>query len=240
MGNSLLTISLAEVDWAKAANRIIDKVEVEAEIIEDGQQLLRPKRRLIWTTQLMQQLFLPPPAAILFADANSNYETMAFFISRRVLGDACSLISCCGSDSCLPLNRSNLIGYQNLSEQEADVDGKSSGLPDKCNLSERICGQHLSKFLEAFINRARKLENEFMSLDKRASLLDLRLETQEIEKFSIINRFAKFHGRGQADVSNTSSSSDIAVNAQRTFPQRYVTAVPVPQNLPERVQCLSL
>lgn len=238
--NSLLTISLAEVDWAKAANRIIDKVEVEAEIIEDGQQVLRPKRRLIWTTQLMQQLFLPPPAAILFADASSNYETMAFFVSRRVLGDACSLISCGGSDSCLPLNRSNLIGDQNLSEEVADVDGKSSGLPDKCNLSERICGQHLSKFLEAFIDRARKLENEFMSLDKRASLLDLRLETQEIEKFSTINRFAKFHGRGQADVSDTSTSSDTAANAQRTFPQRYVSAVPVPRNLPERVQCLSL
>ena len=78
------------------------------------------------------------------------------------------------------------------------------------------------------------------SLDKRASILDLRLETQEIEKFSIINRFAKFHGRGQADVSDTSSSSDTAAKAQRTFSQRYVTAVPVPRNLPERVQCLSL
>ncbi|KAI8543223.1 hypothetical protein RHMOL_Rhmol08G0200600 [Rhododendron molle] len=238
--NSLLTISLAEVDWAKATYRIIDKVEVEAEIIEDGQPVLRPRRRLILTTQLMQQLFLPPPAAILSADASSKYETMAYFVARRALGDACSLNSYFGRDSCVPLGRSKLIGDQSLSEVVADVDGKSSGLHDKCKLSERICGPHLSKVVEAFIDRARKLENEFMSLDKRASILDLRLETQEIEKFSIINRFAKFHGRGQADMADTSSSSDTAANAHRTFPQRYVTAVPVPRNLPERVQCLSL
>lgn len=54
------------------------------------------------------------------------------------------------------------IGDQSLSEVVADVDGKSSGLHDKCKLSERICGQHLSKVVEAFIDRARKLENEFM------------------------------------------------------------------------------
>lgn len=75
-------------------------------------------------------------------------------------------------------------------------------------------------------------------LDKKASILDLRVEFQDLEKFSIINRFAKFHGRGQAD--GEASSSDAAANAPKPFPQRYVIAVPVPKNLPERVQCLSL
>lgn len=83
-------------------------MEVEAEIIEDGQPVLRPRRRIILTTQLMQQLFLPPPAAILSADASSKYENMAYFVARRALGDACSLNSCSGRDSCVPLGRSKL------------------------------------------------------------------------------------------------------------------------------------
>lgn len=75
-------------------------------------------------------------------------------------------------------------------------------------------------------------------LENKASILDLRVECQDLEKFSVINRFAKFHGRGQVDGAETSASSDTATNAQK--PQRYVTALPMPRNLPDRVQCLSL
>lgn len=71
-------------------------------------------------------------------------------------------------------------------------------------------------------------------------VLDLRVECQDLEKYSVINRFAKFHGRGQADGAESSSSSDAAANAQKFCPQRYVTALPMPRNLPDRVQCLSL
>lgn len=84
------------------------QAEVETEITEDGQPVLRPKRRLILTTQLMQQLFLPPPVAILSADASLKYETMAYFVARRALGNACSLNSCSERDSCVPIGRSNL------------------------------------------------------------------------------------------------------------------------------------
>lgn len=55
--------------------------------------MLRSKRRLILTTQLMQQLFCPPPATILSAVASSEYESVAYAISRVALGDACSSIS---------------------------------------------------------------------------------------------------------------------------------------------------
>ena len=77
------------------------------------------------------------------------------------------------------------------------------------------------------------------SLDKRASILDLRVECQDLEKLSVINRFAKFHGRGQADGAETSSSSGAIASSHKFFPQRYVTALPMPRNLPDRVQCLS-
>lgn len=77
-------------------------------------------------------------------------------------------------------------------------------------------------------------------LDNRVSILDLRVEYQDLERFSVINRFAKFHGRGQVEGPETSSSSDTTANSQKSCPQRYVTALPMPRNLPDRVQCLSL
>lgn len=69
-------------------------------------------------------------------------------------------------------------------------------------------------------------------------MLDVRLECQELERFSIVNRLGKFHGRTHADGVDVSSTPGNAY--RRIFPQRYITAVPVPGNLPEGVCCLSL
>ncbi|KAF7123679.1 hypothetical protein RHSIM_Rhsim12G0151500 [Rhododendron simsii] len=219
---SLLSISMAEVEWSKSANRLIDKVGDEAETIDDRLHKLRPKKRLILSTQLMQQLFCPPPLAVLSADASSSYETVAYLVARLALRDACSVIPCSGSDSFVPVDSGNLLS-------------------DECRTSERSDNQHLLKVMEDFIVRAKNLEKDFIRLEKGASLVDLRIECQDLEKMSVINRFAKFHGRGQVDGAETSSSSDAgAANGQRTFPQRYVTAVPLPRNLPDRVQCHSL
>lgn len=67
------------------------------------------------------------------------------------------------------------------------------------------------------------------------------MECQELEKFSIINRFAKFHGRGQTEgEASSSDAAAAAANVPKAPPQRYVIAVQLPKNLPERVQCLSL
>ncbi|KAF8378805.1 hypothetical protein HHK36_030154 [Tetracentron sinense] len=181
----LQNISMTELDWAQAANRLIEKVDDEDKMIEDGQLMLRQKRRLILITQLMQQLLRPAPAAILSVDATSGYESVTYFVAKLALGDACSLISSSGSDLLGPLDNGN-------------------------------------------------------TLDKRASILDIRLECQDLEKFSIINRFAKLHGRRQANMAETSSSSDVAAISQKACPQKYVNALPMPRNLPEGVQCLSL
>ncbi|GFZ17023.1 dentin sialophosphoprotein-like protein [Actinidia rufa] len=218
---SLLTISAAEVEWAKAANRLIDKVVDDDEMIEDRQPVLRPKRRLILTTQSMQQLFRPPRPVVISADSSSSCETAAYLVARLALGDACSSIPCSGSNSCVPPDSSNLGA-------------------DEHKTSKRPVDQQLYRVVEDFISRARKLENDFTRWDKRTSVFDLRIENLDLEKFSVINRFAKFYGRGPADGAETSSSSNAAANAQRPFPQRYVTALPMPRNLPDRVQCLSL
>ncbi|KAJ4960749.1 hypothetical protein NE237_020659 [Protea cynaroides] len=217
----LHNISVAERDWAQAANRLIEKVEDDAEMIEDAQPLVRPRRRLILTTQLMQQLFRPSPASILSAEATSNYESVIYFVAKLALGDACSLFSSSGSGSHVPPDNPNIAS-------------------ENVKISERIGDLYFSKAVEDLIGRARKLENDLLRMDKRASILDLRVDCQDLERFSVINRFAKFHGRGHADGAETSSSSDAGAILQKTFPQRYVTALPLPKNLPEGVQCLSL
>ncbi|XP_047332378.1 uncharacterized protein LOC124935973 isoform X2 [Impatiens glandulifera] len=206
------SISMAEHKWAKALNRLIDKMDDDAEN-EDGRGTKRPKRRIILTTQLMQQIFSPPSAVHLSADASSSYDSVGYSVARLTLGDACSL-SCLGSD----------VDTAHTNE---------SILLDKLKRRNR---EHLSTAIEVFLNRAQKLEIEFTRLDKRVSVLDSRLECQDLEKFSVINRFAKFHNRGQSSDGGTDGSN----SQQRLYPQRYVTALPMPSNVPDRVQCLSL
>ncbi|KAM0018949.1 hypothetical protein Hdeb2414_s0026g00679871 [Helianthus debilis subsp. tardiflorus] len=203
-------ICTASMEWCQATNRLMEKVEDDGALVE---YVPRPKRRIIFSTQLMQQLFPPPPSTLLSTDATLNYESMAFYAARLALGDACNLVSC-GSPS------------------------KSNLLSDKSSDSERSDDKRLSEAVEDCMSKLKRVENDFSRLDQKASILDLRVECQELEKFSIINRFAKFHGRGQAD--GEASSSDTVANTPKPFPQRYVIAVQLPKNLPERVQCLSL
>lgn len=218
---NLQTMSMAEVVWARAASRLTEKVEEDVDLMEDGQLMLRPRRRLLLATQLMQQLFPAPPAAILSMNANSDYDSVAYSVSRLALGDTCGAVSLANSE--FSLSRGGINEPSDVSKP-----------------SDRTDDQYLSKAVKEFSTRAKKLETEFFRLDKRASVLDLIVDCQDLEKFSVINRFAKFHGRGQAESADAASSSDAATNTHKPFPQRYVTALPLPRNLPTRVQCLSL
>lgn len=213
-------MSSAEIDWAQASKRLVEKVERETDPSEDYLPMVRPKRRLILTTQLMQQVFHPPSAAVLSLDASSNHEIIVYSLARLALGGACSLICCTEGD--LPIRHD------------------SGNLSEKINTSERIRDQYFTKVIEDLSNRAKELESDLVRLDKSASILDFRLDCQDMERFSVINRFAKFHGRAQVDGTETSSSSDAPSMALRPCPQRYVSAHPMPRNIPEKVQCLSL
>uniref|UniRef100_A0A7N0T1C2 Uncharacterized protein n=1 Tax=Kalanchoe fedtschenkoi TaxID=63787 RepID=A0A7N0T1C2_KALFE len=210
----LPNISASEVKWASATKRIPEKVMDEVEQAEGRTVMLNHKGRLVLTTQLMQQLLQPPPASVISSDAYVNYENVVYFTSRESCGTAC----------CLSGSKNPCI----MSSNHNDM------------ISKKVPGQgdyFLSKVENDFLVRAAKLENALLSLEKQTSFLDLRTEWQDLEKFSVINRFAKFHGRGQAEGPETSNS---AMNSQSHGPQRYVSALPSPRNLPDTVQCLSL
>jgi hypothetical protein len=84
-------------------------VEDEAELIEDRPPMLRSKKRLILTTQLMQQLLCPAPVSILSANATSQFDTLTYFVAKLSLGDACGLTSCTRNGlSRVPLINSDL------------------------------------------------------------------------------------------------------------------------------------
>ena len=82
------------------------QVEDGTDNSEDLLPMIRPKRRLLKTTQLMQQVFQTPSAGVLSLDASSNYEAIVYSLSRSVLGDACSLTS--GVDGSTPVESGNL------------------------------------------------------------------------------------------------------------------------------------
>ncbi|KAL3617856.1 hypothetical protein CASFOL_038177 [Castilleja foliolosa] len=212
---NILVLSAAEGDWNKASNRLNEKVQDDTELIEDGSTRLISKRRLTLTTQLMQQLFRPPPATILSADASSMYESVTYAVSRVALGDTCCIV-----------NRSSDLVPRDCLDLHS-MEGKLNDDP------------RFAKIVEELLGKSRKLEDDLLRLDKSASILELRLEFQDLERFSVINRFAKFHGRGQTDNVEV-SSTDATGTTQKPRLQRYATAVPMPKNLPDRVQCLSL
>ncbi|KAJ0099754.1 hypothetical protein Patl1_21721 [Pistacia atlantica] len=213
----LQNMSMAEEHWAQATNRLIEKIQDEVDILEDVPPVFRSKRRLVLTTQLMQQLLRPAPESILSADVASHYDSVIYSVSRLALGDACSLTY---------YPRNDLLEFMD----------DSSMISEKLDTSEGTFDQQFSEVVEKLTARVKKLENDFQRVEKAASIVDIRVECQELERFAVINRFAKFHIRGQADISGTSLSSV----TPKPFPQRYVTALPMPRKLPEGLQCVSL
>lgn len=81
------------------------QIEDETDNFFELMPTIRPKRRLMLTTQLMQQVFRPPSAAVLSLDASSNYEVIVYSLARSILGDACSLT--CGVESNSPADGQN-------------------------------------------------------------------------------------------------------------------------------------
>ncbi|KAG7608499.1 hypothetical protein ISN44_As05g007220 [Arabidopsis suecica] len=203
----LKTLGEAEVDWARATNRFAEKVEF-ATLLEDGPPI-RSKRRLIYTTQLMQQLFRPLPGRV--KSLVTSYEFVAYSAARAALGDACSSTSPDRIEGFLLQNNLNPLSERTETEKMSD--------------------QYISKAAEDFISRTKKLETDFAGLEKGTTITDLRVEVQDLERFAVINRFASFH--------QSSSSMDRSVSSLRLNPQRYVTVAPVPRHIPDRVQCLS-
>lgn len=69
---------------------------------------MKSKRRLVLTTQLVQQLFNPPPAAVLSADFKLHNESVVYSVARLALGDSCSSVSWSGRDKLVHIGGRNM------------------------------------------------------------------------------------------------------------------------------------
>ncbi|GKA13998.1 hypothetical protein Tco_0693644 [Tanacetum coccineum] len=78
-------IHTSSMEWSKATNWLMEKVEDDGELVED---VPRAKRRIILSIHLMQQMFPSPPTTVLSRDATSSYKSVTFYIARLALGDA--------------------------------------------------------------------------------------------------------------------------------------------------------
>ncbi|KAL0735827.1 hypothetical protein Bca4012_012037 [Brassica carinata] len=205
------TISEAEQEWARVANFLSEKAEYDTHTFEFAPSLHRLKRRLVITSQLMQQLFDPPPSLLLFSKASSSCDVLCFFIARATLGDACSLTH----------KRENVLPS---SSYEVDK------IPKKSESFEREDVQH-SEVAKSLKEKANKLKESFERLEKTQSMAEIKFDIEDLERFSVINRFARFHSKGP--VSGPSA-------VLKPVPQRYVAVGPMPRSIPEGVQCISL
>ncbi|CAN8236309.1 unnamed protein product [Cochlearia groenlandica] len=207
------TISRAEQEWARVSKLLVEKAEYDTQTFEFALPLHRSKRRLVLTSQLMQQLFDPPHSFIMFSAASSSYSSLLFFVGRETLGDACSLTH----------KRENEL--PSLSHEVEKI-------PEKNKNFEKRDLQHY-EVAKRLTEKAKTIGESFNRLEKTLPLPDIRCEIADLERFSVINRFARFHSKGP--VANNHGSSQL-----KPIPQRYVTVRPMPQSLPDGVHCLSL
>ncbi|KAK4801156.1 hypothetical protein SAY86_021643 [Trapa natans] len=215
-------VRTTEIEWARATNLLVQKMEDGIETNEYGLPSQRPKRRLILTSQLMQQLLRPPPAPFLAGDGRSQYENVTYCVNKSAVGDACRAVHF-SYDSHSMASDSEKILVEEMKVQESTVD--------------------ITKSVEDLLGRTKKLGNELSRLEQRSAIVDLRLELVDLEKISIINRLAKFHLRSQSDGSGPPPFNPFSYPS-RPMPQKNVVAMPTPTptptHLPDSAQCLSL
>ncbi|XP_074578362.1 uncharacterized protein LOC141834874 isoform X2 [Curcuma longa] len=212
---SLENTSVADMEWNLVANRLMEKVDDDAEALEDDPLIPHSRRRLIMPTQLMHQLV--PTVPLLKEEAALAYESVSFVVAKSVLADACGLVSYIKNGSHEPVENENMT--------LDDIKTSKVGNGAYSNLAEN------------FIGRSEKLEADFSRLETGPSLLEMQMECQELERFSIVNRLGKFHGRTHADAVEVSATGAIH---PRTFAQRQITAVSMLENLPEGIMSLPL
>lgn len=203
-------ISVTELAWAEALNRRAMEVSAEADIFLE----YLPKRRLICTTQLTQNVLGPMPAVTLWSSAGSHSDIIPYSAARLILGYACNMTGQC-------------------------LNGTNDTSPDRPKASKRRKAGEFAKVAEGFGSRAEKLKADLERFS-RSYYTSMRCEGQELEKFSIINRFAKIHIKALTSAVDPATSSASAQALPRISIQRYVVAVPMPSILPEGVDCLSL
>lgn len=147
-----IRFSERELDWAKAANRIVDKIDAERE----ESRVARSRRRLTLTTQLMQQIFPPLPPRSLSAEAIALHESIVYMAAMLVLTDA-------WSSSCFPES----ISSQNL--RGGNMERKVCKLFENYIRRLKVLESHFLRFETSY--SAADIRTECHELEKHAMII---------------------------------------------------------------------
>ncbi|KAJ4762917.1 dentin sialophosphoprotein-like protein [Rhynchospora pubera] len=214
---SLCSTRIKEHSWEQATNRLIEKVEDLPKLKEDVPIEARSRKRLILTVQLTGRLFPTLQYRYLTEDATLAYKKITYCAARSALEEACTLIA--STDSSLHSNAADRM-HQNF----RDKSGEST----------------LSKAVENIMQKSNMLESNFLRLDKRSSVLDLKLMWQELERYALVSCLGKFHTQSRHVNPGGPSSSQTA--HQGHLARRHATLVVLQTDTAflHGVPCLSL
>lgn len=214
-GGGIPTISASELAWAAVTNRLVEKDESDDIFDEKAGSISQAKRRLKLTSQLTQQLVPPLPSAMMCSKTIVELEDLIYTLAKMVLINACEL------------------GYK-------------FGIYGDHQKFKRLRSNYVQRVEESYMGRVKDLENELQRLNASSYMSDLRSDSQDLDRLLITNRLAKHHvinftvGYKKAIKDGKESSSDCGLFIRKMCPHRYVTAVPMPKDIPEGFLCYSL
>jgi len=214
-GGGIPTISASELAWAAVTNRLVEKDESDDIFDEKAGSTSQAKRRLKLISQLTQQLVPPLPSAMMCGKRIVELESLIYTLAKIVLANACKL------------------GYK-------------LGASGDYRKFKRLRSNYVQRVEESYMGRVKDLENELQRLNASSYMSELRSDSQDLDRLLITNRLAKHHvrsftvGSKKTIKDGKESSSDCGLSIRKMCPHRYVTAIPMPKDIPEGLLCYSL
>eukprot|EP00250_Pteridium_aquilinum_P004676 c14879_g1_i1 orf=2-5038(-) len=157
----LPSISNTELMWASAANRRPEKV-TNTSHEENTLSISRAKRRLILTTESMQQLFPPLPDGLMHGNTPADNECALYSLAKLALEDTCRLVSKTNGQASLAQTSS---ATANMASQR-----QAWGMAEN---------NALAKCVESFMERVKQLGMELARLDCSTSASELQGKRSE-------------------------------------------------------------
>lgn len=199
-------ISTTELEWANSVVRLPEKLKELAAQIASDSRWVVQRKRRLNLTTQLMQMLFRPAPAIFLSEDATAHCDAVIYYAAKLAL----------GDACSLLT---LEWKKNLTSRKGSID------------------HDILQSIQGFIDRSKKMEDEFSRLEKgESSVLEVRMDFQDLEKISVNNRLAKFHGRKPL----VTASSGVASSMPKLYPQRYVKAIRMPKMVPEGQKCLCL
>lgn len=242
---NLPTTSRAEMEWAAATNSVPDQQDRFTDAAEPlditTMCVKRAKRRLKFTTQLMQQLVPALPCQLFKGNALDDYKSATFVLAKFAVSEACWLSTGLSREASGAVatedGAENSKGEVSIVKSDQQVAVVSEAGSSKLRIQSE---QKLIEF-----------QDELSRLERVPAASKLSRELHDLDKLVVLNRLAKVHGndflvgitnptgspRGKLEAR---SDAPVVYNPETAYPERFVAAVVVPQTIPENLMLLQL